>query len=252
MTEAGFHSWLTRTELILAGATFLLLLVVAAPYGRHQRPGWGPSMANAAGWVVMELPAVLLFTAIHLTGEHRFEPVPLAFAGLWLFHYLQRTFVFPFRLHTTGKKVPVVIVAMGFAFNVLNAYVIARWTSHLGRYDTEWLLDPRFITGVALFFAGFAINQRADAMLIGLRRAGETGYRVPSGWLYEYVACPNYLGEIVEWTGFAIATWSLPGLAFALFTAANVGPRAYANLRWYRATFPDYPPDRKALIPFVV
>jgi hypothetical protein len=252
MTEAGFHSGLTWAEIILAGITFVLLLVVAAPYGRHQRPGWGPRMANAAGWVVMELPAVALFAAVHLRGEHRFEAVPLVFAGLWMFHYLQRTFVFPFRLRTVGKEMPVVIVVMGFAFNVLNAYVIARWTSHLGRYDTDWLMDPRFVIGIAVFFAGYAVNQKADAMLIGLRRPGETGYRLPSGWLYEHVACPNYLGEIVEWTGFAIATWSLPGLAFALFTAANVGPRAVANLRWYRETFPDYPEGRKALIPFVV
>lgn len=252
MTEAGFHAWATRTEIILAGATFLLLLVIAAPYGRHQRPGWGPRMPNAAGWVVMELPAVLLFIAVHLDGEHRFEAVPLVFAGMWLFHYVQRTFVFPFRLRTPHKTMPVVIVAMGFAFNVLNAYVVARWTSHLGRYENGWLTDPRFLVGMAAFFAGYAINQKADSVLIGLRRPGETGYRLPSGWLYDYVACPNYLGEIIEWSGFALATWSLPGLAFALFTTANIGPRAVANLRWYRATFPDYPKDRKALIPFVV
>ena len=65
------------------------------------------------------------------------------------------------------------------------------------------------------------------------------------------MACPNYLGEIIEWAGFAIATWSLPGLAFALMTAANLVPRAGANWLWYRRTFPEYPPERKALIPRV-
>jgi len=89
-------------------------------------------------------------------------------------------------------------------------------------------------------------------MLLNLRKPGETGYKVPRGWLYEYVTCPNYLGEIIEWLGFALATWSLPGLAFALYTAANVGPRAFAHHRWYRERFPDYPKHRKVLIPFLL
>ena len=52
---------------------------------------------------------------------------------------------------------------------------------------------------------------------------------------------PNYLGEIVEWTGWALATWSLAGLAFAVYTAANLAPRAVANHDWYLSTFDDYP-----------
>jgi len=118
-------------------------------------------------------------------------------------------------------------------------------------YPADWLRDPRFVLGALLFFAGLAVNYRADRVLIALRRPGESGYRIPRGWLFEYVACPNYFGEIVEWFGFALATWSLPGLAFALFTAANIGPRAFAHRRWYRRTFPDYPAERKALIPFL-
>ena len=44
-------------------------------------------------------------------------------------------------------------------------------------------------------------------------------------------------------------TWSLAGLAFALFTACNLAPRAIANHRWYRQQFPDYPPRRRILVP---
>ena len=58
--------------------------------------------------------------------------------------------------------------------------------------------------------------------------------------------------ELLEWVGFAIASWSLPGLAFAVYTAANLVPRALANRRWYRERFPDYPSERKALIPFLL
>lgn len=86
-------------------------------------------------------------------------------------------------------------------------------------------------------------------MLAALRRPGETGYKIPRGWLYERISCPNYLGELVVWTGWAIATWSPAGAVFVAWTAANLLPRSLANHRWYRATFPDYPQRRRAVIP---
>ena len=70
--------------------------------------------------------------------------------------------------------------------------------------------------------------------------------------MYRHVSCPNYLGEMLEWTGWAVLTWSLAGTAFAVFTAANLVPRAMAIHRWYRDKFPDYPVERKAVIPFLV
>jgi hypothetical protein len=66
------------------------------------------------------------------------------------------------------------------------------------------------------------------------------------------VSCPNYLGEIIEWSGWALATWSLAGAAFALYTIANLAPRAVAYHRWYRESFNDYPPARRALLPFIL
>jgi hypothetical protein len=252
MSEVQIHSWATWLEIFLAGVTCLALLSITAPYGRHQRSGWGPTLPNRVGWLLMELPAVVLFAWIYLQGEHRFDSVPLVFLALWEIHYVHRALIFPFRLRTSGKRMAVCIAGLAVAFNILNAYVNARWISHFGSYGTDWLLDPRFSIGVALFLLGFGINLKADRMLLGLRKPGETDYKLPRGWLYEYVTCPNYLGEIIEWFGFALATWSLAGLAFALYTAANIGPRAFANRRWYRERFPDYPPQRKALIPYLL
>jgi len=102
-----------------------------------------------------------------------------------------------------------------------------------------------------LFFAGFAINHHSDGILRQLRTLGETVYKIPRGGLFERVSCANYFGEIIEWCGWAIAIWSLPGLVFAVWTAANLVPRARAHHNWYPIQFPDYPPQRRALIPFV-
>ncbi len=252
MDESVLYWWLVATLFGLAVITFLALLFVTAPYGRHVRAGWGPRIPSRLGWVIMESPAVVVFVAIFALGDHRAERVPLLLLGLWLFHYVHRAFVFPFRMRVDGKSMPALVALLAIGFNLLNAYVNARWISHFGDYPDAWIADPRLWAGSSLFFVGWMINVKADTMLIELRKPGETGYKIPRGWLYEHVVNPNYLGELLEWIGWAIATWSLGGLGFALYTFANLAPRAVSNLKWYREKFgDDFPPERRAIIPFV-
>ena len=77
-------------------------------------------------------------------------------------------------------------------------------------------------------------------------------YYLPEGGLYDYISSPNYLGEIIEWSGWAIATWSLPGLLFALGAVGCIGVRSIHTHKWYNDCFEDYPKNRKALIPFIL
>ena len=151
-----------------------------------------------------------------------------------------------------AKRMPLVVMSFAFLFNMMNGYLNGRYIfTFSGGYSNEWLGDPRFIAGVVIFLIGFAINRQADRILRSLRRLGESGYQIAHRGLYRWVSCPNYLGEITIWIGWAVATWSLPGLAFALWTAANLMPRARAHHAWYRQHFSDYPPERRALVPGV-
>ena len=251
MTEAVLHTYATWAEIGLALITFISLFFITAPYGRHGRGGWGPEVNQRIAWVLMELPACALWLAVFFAGEHAFEVAPLALMSLWQVHYINRTFIFPLRIKAAGKTTPLSIVLTAVVFNSLNAYINARWVSQLGHYDASWLFDARFLVGALLFAVGFAINQHADWVLMNLRKPGETGYKIPRGGLYEYITCPNYFGELLEWTGFAVASWSLPGLAFALYTFANLAPRARDHHRWYLEKFRDYPKTRRVLVPFV-
>ena len=253
MIEQAVHGALVWAVFAVAVLTFVSLLRLTAPYGRHYSGrGWGPEMSNRAGWIVMELPATALFAFIYFMGDAASEPVPLILLGIWQCHYLNRTFVYPFRTRTAGKKMPIVVAGSGFAFNAVNAYVNARVISQFGEYGVGWLGDPRFLAGLAVFSTGFALNLHSDNILLGLRKLGGAGYAIPRGGAFRYVSCPNYLGELLEWAGWALATWSLGGLAFFAYTAANLVPRALSHHRWYRARFEDYPADRKAVIPGVL
>lgn len=253
MSELTIFHRLVVAELLLAAVVAVSVSRTIAPYGRHARAGFGPSLPVRWAWVLMESPSALGFAAIFALGPHARAPVPLVLAALWLSHYLHRTFVYPFTTRVgEARRMPLVLVTMGFCFNSMNSYLNARWLSRFGDYPNDWLADPRFLVGAALFVTGFAINRWADATLRRLRQPGDAGYQIPRGGLYELISCPNYAGELIEWIGFAVAAWSLAGAAFAVFTAANLVPRAVAHHRWYRRTFDSYPEERNAIVPYLL
>ncbi len=252
MTEKAFYDALLIAIFALAPVVFVILFYFKAPYGRYNRRGLGPQVNEKLGWVIMETPAVIVFAVFFALGGNAASAIPLLFLAMWQTHYVYRTYIFPFRLRGSRKQMTVMVMTMGLTFNAINGYLNGRYLSTFGPgYSTDWLTDPRFIIGALLFATGFIVNRHSDRILRRLRQPGETGYKIPHGGFFERVSCANYLGEITQWCGWAIATWSLPGLAFALWTTANLLPRARSHHRWYLRRFPDYPERRKALIPFV-
>lgn len=251
MSSDSFY-FLVYIWIAVAIVLFPFILWVAAPYGRHTKKSWGPLIDNKLGWILMESPALFVFSYFFLTGKGHATVVPWIFFGFWVFHYINRTLIFPFRLQTKGKKMPVAIVLMAFCFNLMNGYVNGYYLGNLASNDISWLMDPRFIIGACLFITGMYFNWSSDTILIHLRKPGETGYVIPKGGLFNAISCPNHFSEMVEWAGFAIMTWSIPGLSFFIWTFVNLLPRAIHHHKWYKQTFPEYPKDRKAVIPYLL
>ena len=250
---ARSFDWVAYATLALAPLVFVVLFYVKAPYGRHIRRGWGPTLDNRFGWFIMESPAVLVFGGILLYYGQLNVTLLLLFA-LWQLHYCHRVFIYPWTLKK-GRKMPWLILVMAVVFNTSNAYLNA-WSiaSQSDKYNDLWLTSPQLITGVIVFFSGMALNKLSDKQLARLSRCrnAKGGYQIPYGFAYRWVSCPNYLGEILQWIGWAIAVWSLAGWIFAIWTMANLVPRAIAHHRWYREVFDDYPAERRALIPFLL
>jgi 3-oxo-5-alpha-steroid 4-dehydrogenase 1 len=237
---------------ISAPCVFALLYFFTAPYGRHFRAGWGPTVAERTGWMIMEAPALLVIGIVVFANAPRVTPFSFLLLGLWEIHYLYRTCLFPLMMRPSEKRFPVILIAFAFIFNSLNGYANGLYLSSAPPLlsGTVWP-GLRACIGVALFAGGFVTHVWADRDLRHLRAPGEVGYKIPRGGLFDLVSSPNYFGEIAEWCGWALAAWSLPGLGFALFTMANLVPRAHANRAWYIRQFPEYPRERKRVIPFI-
>ena len=237
----------------LGFATFILLLFITAPYGRHSRKDWGPVIPNRVGWIMMEFPSLLVFVLAFLLGPNGVQPVTWIFFGMYVFHYGNRSILYPLRTHTAGKMMPLVVALMAVCFNLVNGFLNGYWFSAFAReYTVAWLQGWRFIAGTVLFLAGMVINWHSDQILLTLRKGRDTGYSIPRGGFFRWVSCPNFLGEIIEWAGFALLTWSPAALVFALWTFFNLVPRAMDHHKWYRATFKEYPKERKAVIPYLL
>ncbi|KAB1267138.1 3-oxo-5-alpha-steroid 4-dehydrogenase 2 [Camelus dromedarius] len=120
-------------------------------------------------------------------------------------------------------------------FTVLNTLLSGTQT-----YGLAWV-------SVFLFILGMGINIHSDYILRRLRKPGETTYRIPQGGLFTYVSGANFLGEIIEWIGYALASCEL-------FTTIGLPGNGYClavGCRFYLKMFEDYPKSRKALIPFI-
>lgn len=256
---ATFYNFLFIMALI-GLVVFIALYFVDAGYGKMRTEKWGPAINNKVGWFLMEMPVflvVLYLWAISPYGVTRHSPYVL-FLLLFEFHYFQRSFVFPFLLKGNGKM-PIVIMFLSVMWNIVNGYAQGWWLFHLAplycpqMYSEAWICDPRFIAGTAIFIIGWCINVHSDHVIRHLREPGDTNHYLPKKGMYRYVTSANYLGEITEWLGFAILTWSLAGALFFWFSCCNLVPRAHSIYNKYAAEFADEF-DRKQLkriIPFI-
>lgn len=260
----AFHIYLW-VMIGIAVIVFVALYFVDAGYGMFTSSKWGKAINNKLAWFLMEFPIFAAMLVIWLLSPHRFDTVPLVFLLIFEIHYFQRSIVFPWIMKGKNSKMPLGIMFMGIAFNILNAMMQGYWIffesyncnysfNGLSYSDTAWLCSPQFIVGVLIFAAGFYINLRSDYIIRHLRKSDDdTGHYLPSGFMFEYVTSANYFGELLEWLGFAILTWSMSGLVFFIWTFANLVPRANSLYKRYRSEFPEEVERKrlKRVFPFI-
>ena len=222
-------------------------LIYKAPYGKHSTKKWGKSIDNKTGWILMELPALLTCPLIYFTITEEIN-LNVVFIVLWIIHYFNRTVIYPLRIKTKGKKIPIAIVASAFFFNMVNGILNGYFLTLL---QFESISELYLILGFIIFIIGFYINISSDNLLIKLR-TNQKGYVIPNGKLFNYVSCPNFFGEIIEWLGFAIMTLNPGSLSFLIWTICNLIPRSKAHHKWYKENFENYPKKRKAVIPYLL
>jgi 3-oxo-5-alpha-steroid 4-dehydrogenase 1 len=240
-----------------AAFTIVGSLFMQSPYGRFASDRYGVNFNPKFGWWLMEIPATVVFLWFYVQGPRALELTPLVLAAIWMIHYGNRGWFFPLSIRVApGKRssFSLMVMAMGMFVTAIHGYLNATFFTEFAPHLTrDWLTDPRFIAGVIVYYGGFGLILSSESIMRKLRAPdGSGGYKIPYGGAFRWVSSPQYLGELIAWAGFALMTWGLPGVMIFLISAGNLVPRAFATHKWYREKFPDYPQDRKALVPYVV
>ena len=233
--------------ILIALIIFPINLIFKAPYGKHSTKKWGKTIDNKTGWFLMELPALVTCPLIYFIAVEEIS-LSIGFIFIWITHYFNRTIIYPLRIKTKGKKIPIAIVASAFFFNLINGFLNGYFISLI---NFESLSFTYIISGLLMFIIGFYVNVSSDNKLIKLR-TNQKDYVIPKGGLFNYVSCTNFLGEIIEWLGFAIMTLNLGSTSFLIWTICNLIPRSKAHHKWYKENFEKYPTTRKAVIPYLL
>ena len=232
--------------------TFFILFFITAPYGRHNKK-MGAMINGKLGWFIQEIISPLTFAHFFIRGDSIKTPEMWVFFFLWMAHYFNRSIIFPLR-QKNAKNTALIVVFAAISFNIINGFIngfyLGSQTLVQNQYS-NYFMSYNFIIGISVFITGAFINIKSDEILFSLRKNNE-GYSIPKTFMYNYISCPNYFGEIIEWLGFAIMVWSTPAFIFVIWTACNLLPRAVAHHKWYKNKFPDYPSNRRAIIPFIL
>lgn len=258
-----FYTYFLIGMTIMAAVVFTVLQFVTVGYGMTYNTRWGFSIRSNWGWMLMEAPVFLLMLVFYIRATVDGAPYTLASfpwvtTTIFVFfqlHYLQRSFVFPMMMRGTSKM-PLSIIFIGFFFNALNAYIQGGWLFYVSpeQYSLDWFWSPQFIIGTIIFFTGMVINMQSDIIIRHLRKdKSDNNYYLPTGFLFDKINSANYFGEVLEWVGFAILSWSVSGLVFVLWTLANIIPRAASVYERYTQFFgEDFTKlKRYKILPFI-
>lgn len=255
ISDMEFHRHVAWTVIALCPVVVVLLMTWnPSTYGKLHNSKtnlFGPKISAKYAWMIFESPNwISVIYSLYDLG--RVPDLPNATLLSWFFiHYIHRSILYPMQM-SSESKFPLGMMAFTLPYCAVNGYLQSQSLCRFQMFSESYVFSVQFTLGMFLTVTGFIMGYQSDQRLLQLRRTSST-YQIPSGGMFEYISCPHYFGEIIEWFGFCIACHgSIASISFVLWTAANLIPRALHTHAWYQSKFDQYPTSRKAVIPFLL
>ncbi|KAI9680216.1 MAG: 3-oxo-5a-steroid 4- dehydrogenase [Trizodia sp. TS-e1964] len=222
----------------------------------------GPQIPWKTVFFVEYAGPLFIHPLVYLLRRYIYASPPLAASGLQtlslalvLVHFLKREAETQLVHRFSNASMP----ARNIFKNSFHYWLLA------GANLAYWLYSPRAaiahtpatsplaLVGVCLFLAGELGNLSAHLTLRQLRQPGSTARGIPCGFGFGWVTCPNYLFEIVAWTGFLLVSRSWATALFLGVSGAQMVAWARKKESKYRKEFPgQYKPKRYTILPGLV
>jgi very-long-chain enoyl-CoA reductase len=171
--------------------------------------------------------------------------------GMILLHFLKREYETIFVHKFSANTLPVYNVFKNSAHywitsGLLCAYAICSPTSLAAKAD----LPAVDAVGVLVYILGEVCNLIVHLYLASLRSTGGTERRIPKGYGFELVTCPNYMYEVIAWAGIIIVSRSWAVVLFIVMGSVQMHAWAVGKEKTYRKEFGDkYKKKRYTMIP---
>ncbi|BFZ54653.1 Very-long-chain enoyl-CoA reductase [Savitreella phatthalungensis] len=170
--------------------------------------------------------------------------------GMVVLHFLKREYETLFVHRFSADTMPLSNLFKNCAYYWIVGGALLAATTYSPQFAQETYKFPRY--QVLLWVFSELANWRTHKILRDLRPPGTRERRIPRGFGFDMVSCPNYTFEVASWVAVALITNAWSCWAFALLGFAQMTQWAFKKHRRYIKEFKDYPKDRKAIIPYIL
>jgi len=224
----------------------------------------GPQIGYRTVFVIEYLGPILimLFYAmrpafIFGTDASTKEYDPIASLGIyfWIAHFLKREFETFFVHKFSRPTMPFFNLFKNSGYYWGFATIVGYPLCHPAFTSPGDMSSLQVKIGILIWIVSQLGNLTCHVMLRNLRPAEGSKQRpIPTGFLFDYVSCPNYTFEVAGWIGFSLMTGILASYAFTFVGFMQMYDWAKGKHRGYLKAYGDeYKKLRRtAMVPFVM
>jgi len=208
-------------------------------------------ISSRHGMIIIYVPAFLVASALYIlpfVTNMAYLPEQSLAEIFLIIHFGKRLLEVLFLHQYSGR------VGRGISSTIAFYYTLVTLLISYVSFPGFNNVDNRIKIGTSLFAIGIAGNFYHHYILARLRSKSKTEpkYFPPKGGLFEYVAAPHYLFELIGWLGIAVVSQHMNSYLNFVCMTSYLSGRAYAHNSWNRSKFCDeWDENRKNIIPFI-
>ncbi|KAJ3045715.1 3-oxo-5a-steroid 4- dehydrogenase [Rhizophlyctis rosea] len=221
--------------------------------------GWGTVFLIEYAGPILIHPLLYFFPNIFYgaKGEVQHSQIQTITLTLVVLHFLKREYETLFVHRFSNDTMPIFNLPKNCAHYWLSSGVLMGYFIHRPGFDGGFFggVHSSFWTSALIGFWLFSevSNYVTHVTLRNLRPTGTRVRKIPFGYGFNLVSCPNYFFEILGWVTVSVLTGSLSAWLFTIIGAAQMAAWALKKHRNYKKEFGGtYPRNRKAMIPFIL
>lgn len=201
------------------------------------------------GMLIIYVPATIVALAVQCLLPLIWDSTPTVAGWMVFAHFLKRDlevlFLHKYSGETELNAARMIGTVYAFVALMISLVSVSPTSSDLSFVS--------LYSGAPLFLVGSLGNLYHHYLLAQLRSNSSKKYVAPRGGLFELVAAPHYLFELIAWLGIAIASQQLTGYLNLLSMGMYLSARSQNQNKWNKNKFSEkeWPASRKNLVPFV-